>query len=171
MYRMIRFIAAIDTVRGIGTGTSIPWSIPTDSKYYKKKVSSGKILMGYGTYETHTGLLHSRPEYVATTKTEPLREGFKPVADPVKFIQDSSNVWVLGGQQLFETLLPYADELYITQVDGIFECSRYFPGFEKDFVMTAKSKIKEENGIRFQFQVWKRLASLNQAKDVDTRED
>lgn len=46
------------------------------------------------------------------------------------------------------------DELYITQVNGTFHCTK-FP-FEEKFTLVRKSAIHKENGTEFQkWQVWK----------------
>ena len=165
---MIRLIAAIDSLRGIANEEGIPWDLPSDSAYYKKKVSRGKILMGYGTYLNHASPLHNATEYVATSRLEPLRDGFKAVADIDLFLNQGGLTWVLGGSVLFESALPYADELYITQVNGNFHCTKFFPSFEKDYVLVKKSSIKKENGTEFQYQIWrsKRLASLEKTSNV-----
>lgn len=152
---MIRFIAAIDLMGGIATDTGIPWNLPSDHEHYVKKVSKGRILMGYGTYLNHSSTLHGRTEYVATTRSEPLRDGFEAVHDVDTFLSEKALTWVLGGSKLFNAYLDKADELYITQVNGDFNCTKHFPSFEKKFTLIAKSCIKKENGTEFQYQVWK----------------
>lgn len=161
---MIRLIAAIDLLRGVANEQGIPWDLPSDHAYYVNKVSKGKILMGYGTYINHKDTLHGRTEYVATSHLEPLRDGFERVEDIDAFFAQNSLTWVLGGSQLFESLLDKADELYITQVNGDFKCTKFFPAFESKFVLTGKSKILKENGTEFQYQVWKNKRLLTAAE-------
>lgn len=152
---MIKLIAAIDSLRGIATETGIPWDLPSDKDYYKKKVSTGgRILMGYNTYLNHPTTITDRPEYVLTSHTEPLRHGFIAVHDIDSFFKLNPNVWVLGGSGVYEAALPYADELYITQVCGMFNCTKFFPSFGEQFELMSTKKIKKENGIEFQYQVW-----------------
>ena len=169
---MIRFIAAIDSMRGLATDNGIPWDLPSDHAYYVNRVKSGSILMGYNTYLNHKALLHGGPEYVATTRSERLRQGFVPISNIDSFLENKRCTWVLGGSKLFESLLNKADELYITQVNGDFQCIVFFPAFEKDFHLVAKSKIKTENGIDFQYQIWRsnRLLSQKVQKSLDSDE-
>lgn len=152
---MIRFIAAIDLMRGIADDNGIPWDLPSDHEYYVKKVSKGRVLMGYNTYSAHQNTLHGKTEYVATTRSEPLREGFKAISDTDAFLQQNTLTWVLGGSQLFESLIDKADELYITQVNGDFNCTKFFPSFENKFVLVKRSPIQKENGTEFQYQIWR----------------
>ena len=158
---MIRFIAAIDSLRGIADDKGIPWSLPSDHDHYVKKVSKGRILMGYGTYLAHSETLHGHTEYVATSHLEPLREGFKRVEDIDAFINSKALTWVLGGSQLFDSVLDKADELHITQVNGSFGCTKFFPAFEEKFVLVKRSAIKKENGTEYQYQVWKNKRLLS----------
>ena len=152
---MIRLIAAIDLLRGIADENGIPWNLPSDHDYYIKKVSKGRILIGYNTYVAHKETLHDRTEYVATRRSEALREGFKLVHDTHKFLAQDTLTWVLGGSHLFESTIDQADELYITQVNGDFNCTKFFPKFEDKFVLIKRSAIQKENGTEFQYQVWK----------------
>lgn len=154
---MIRFIAAIDSLRGMADDSGIPWNLPTDSAHYKKTVTqSGKILMGYGTYTNHQETLQPNTiEYVAVRHFKPLRAGFECISDVDTFLKQNELVWVLGGSKLFESLIDQADELYITQVCGDFGCTKFFPAFESGFTLVKRSPIREENGIEFQYQVWK----------------
>lgn len=165
---MIRLIAAIDSLRGIADNSGIPWSLPSDSAYYKKKVSEGgKIVMGYQTYLNHSSTITRRPEYVLTSHTDPLRAGFISITSIDTFLNQNSAVWVIGGQGVFEAALPYADELYITQVDGDFNCTKFFPSFGEQFQQVSRSKIKQENGILFQYQVWRNVKHLASLSDTE----
>jgi len=151
---MIRLIAAIDLMRGVADNNGIPWDLPSDHSYYVKKVAKGRVLMGYNTYEMHKAILHSKPEYVATSHSELLRDGFLAIHDTDTFLKENTLTWVLGGSKLFESTIDVADELYITQVNGDFKCTKFFPSFENKFVLISKSVIKKENGIEFQYQIW-----------------
>jgi len=164
---MIRLIAAIDSLRGIADNSGIPWSIPSDSAYYKKKVTEGgKIVMGYNTYLNHASTLTNRPEYVLTSHTEALRAGFIPFTSVDTFMQTNSHIWVIGGQGVFEAFLPYADELYITQVDGDYNCTKFFPSFGEQFEQVSRSKILQENGYVFQYQIWRNIKHLVSDLDI-----
>lgn len=166
---MIRLIAAIDSLGGIADDRGIPWDLPSDKKYYQDKIRDKVVLMGRGTYETHLTPL-GRENYVLTSHREPLRAGFKAIGDLDTFLNQNSSVWVIGGSEIFEMLLPYADELYITQVEGNFNCTKFFPSFGNDFIEVNKSKIFKENGTRFQYQIWKSnrlITSADYEEDIE----
>lgn len=161
-------IAAIDSLRGIADDNGIPWNLPSDKEYYRNKIKSSIVLMGRNTYESHAAPLSNRVNYVLTSHVEPLRAGFHAIDDLDSFLAQNLDIWVVGGSGVFEALIDKADELYITQVNGDFKCTKFFPSFESKFELDAKKKIKKENGILFQYQIWipKGSASFSSTEDI-----
>ena len=146
---MIKLIVAIDSSRGI-----LSFKLQNHLDYYAKKTKTGRILMDEQHYHGCSG--GERTQYVAVGDTQPLRDGFEAISDIDSFVTKSASVWVVGGSQLYARLIGQADELYITQVNGLFDGNGEFPAFEKDFTMISKTKIKKENSHLYQFQVWER---------------
>jgi dihydrofolate reductase len=135
----------------------IPWNIPSDQKYFVDKLQSGLVLMGYGTYSLVSKPFGPGPNYVATTKDEPLRDGFIPVKDPIEFsLQATDDVWNIGGPGLLATTIDTLDELYITQVEGDFGCTKFFPPYQDNFELAWEKPPQTENGITFRYQLWRR---------------
>ena len=156
---MIRFICAMDSKQGIANEGGIPWQgkLPTDVAYFRKKTLHSTIMMGAGWYAEQQKPLPDRLNVVATTTTEQLRPGFEKVSDARLYLQDAGvDVWVGGGAGLFASTLDLADELYITQLDGDFGCTKFFPKFSDDFTLVSQTEPQTENGITFRFQVWQR---------------
>lgn len=156
---MVRFIAAIDSKLGVANDENIPWlgKIPSDTKYYRKVTEGGTVLMGYGTYEKYPSPLPDRRNVVATSSSRQLRNGFESTKDGVKFLHEfKGDIWVLGGAGLFSSTFNLADELYITQLQGDFKCTKFFPEFKQLFTLKSQSKPISENGITYNFQIWSR---------------
>lgn len=155
---MIRFIAAIDEKRGIANDKGIPWigKIHGDTEYYRAKVKGFPVIMGEGLYKELSAPYPESTNYVVTGQTS-LRPGFSIVKDPHQFLEDfNGDIWDLGGAMLYATTIDLADELYLTQLKGDFKCTKFFPEFKQDFEMISETEPKEENGIKYTFQVWKR---------------
>ncbi len=156
---MIRFIAAIDTKRGLANNDGIPWQgkLPTDVAYFREKTLNGTVMMGQGWYEEQEKPLPLRRNLVASTRLEHVRPGFELIIDARDFLQKTDgDVWVGGGAVLFESTLDLADELYLTLIDADFECTKFFPEFEHAFHCVERSTQQQENGISFCFTVWQR---------------
>ena len=157
---MIRCLVAMDEKQGIADDHGIPWAgkVPGDIKYYHDKMRGYLVLMGYGVYREMTHPYDAKKNYVATTKKgEQLRPGFEPVYDAVEFLKKiKEDIWDIGGAILFASTIDLADEVYATQLQGDFNCTKFFPEFKNEFEMVRESEPITENGVTYTFQVWRR---------------
>ncbi|KAK1168909.1 dihydrofolate reductase [Acipenser oxyrinchus oxyrinchus] len=75
-------------------------------------------------------------------------------------------IWIIGGVEPYIEALqhPWCDLVYLTDVQADFECDTYFPEFNNnvyklvDEFPGVPSGIQEENGIKFKYQVFKKVA-------------
>ena len=155
---MIRDIAALDSRRGIGTDTGIPWKLPGDSVFFRQKTAKGIIVMGRATYDEFAAPLHERKNFVLTRSRTPLREGFQPITglDQVLTGHPDEDIWILGGAAVYDETLASVDELLLTQVDGDFHCTKFFPPYHADFLLESRSEDHEDDGITYRFETWRR---------------
>ena len=141
----------------------IPWQgkIPSDVAYFRDKTLHGNVMMGYGWYVEQKQPLPERRNIVATTKDEPMRSGFETAHDAREFLKNfEEDIWVGGGAALFASILDLADELYITQLQGDWHCTKFFPDFKQYFELATEGEPTTENNVTFSFQIWKRKAKL-----------
>jgi dihydrofolate reductase len=156
---MIRLIAAIDSQLGIATDSGIPWKLPGDSAYFRQKTKSGAIVMGRATYDEFASPLHERDNFVLTSASGPLRDGFQAVADLTQLraaVQDQ-DVWVIGGATVYSETIVAADELLLTQVLRDFDCTKFFPRYSDGFALSSRSEDHRENGVSYRFETWRSL--------------
>ncbi len=156
---MIRFIAAIDEKYGLADDHGIPWQgkIPGDVAQFRAKTIHGNVMMGYGWYQEQQEPLPECRNLVAVPTPQQLRPGFEQVIDAREFLQNTKDdIWVGGGAALFANTLDLADELYLTWLDGDFDCTKFFPEFEDSFELVSESVPQIENGIQYRYQVWRR---------------
>jgi dihydrofolate reductase len=158
---VIRLIAAVDAKLGIANEHGIPWQgkIPIDTKYFQERTHNGVIVMGFQTYREFDKPLHNRENYVATyPDTGKLRDGFVGVLDLDSFLDENAGelVWVIGGAGLFAVSISRARQLFLTQLDAGFHCTKFFPKFDDSFQLVNELGPQVENGITFTFQTWQR---------------
>lgn len=159
---MIRAIVAIDENRGLADDHGIPWQgrIPTDVKYYLDNIKTGTILMGYGVYKEMKKPYAGGVNYVAVDTDVDLMPGFELVKDARAFLQKSDGlVWNVGGAGLFQSTFDLIDELYITQLEGDFNCTKFFPEYEHLYEKVSQSDSITEGGITFCFTTWRRKST------------
>jgi dihydrofolate reductase len=159
---MIRHIVAIDREYGMAKNGGLPWKIPEDEQYFtdKTKEYGGVTLTGRATYDTFGGKpLEGRQNFVVTHRDEPIH-GATIVHDIDTFFKEHpEDVWVVGGSEIFRQTLSKTDELYVTRVDAMFACDRFYPKFEDDFELASQGEWREQNGFRFRYEVYKRKSA------------
>lgn len=154
---MIRFIVAVDSKNGMADDHGIPWDLPADKEYFRSKTIRSNVLMGYNTYTEFESPLPYRESYVVSKDSKPLRKGFKKVSDVNEFINKTKeDIWIIGGAKLFAEYYHLAKELYVTELQGDFKCTKFFPHYQKDFKAISKSELKTENNIPFRFVIYRR---------------
>jgi dihydrofolate reductase len=137
---MIRCIVAADEKNGIATDDGIPWNLPNDTKYFREKTSTGIVLMGIGTYKEFTNPMHDHINYVATHSEEEIRPGFTKVTDVPDFFKKHATETInnIGGAGLFASTIQLANELFITQIEADFSCTKFFPTYKNQKLLPKK---------------------------------
>jgi dihydrofolate reductase len=71
---------------------------------------------------------------------------------------DESHCYVIGGAVIYEQALqhPAFDLLYLTEIDGKFECDVFFPPFESICSLISQSEVHVENGISYRFNTYQK---------------
>lgn len=124
---MKAIVVAVDKKNGIGADNDLLWLLPADMKHFKETTMGGTIIMGRKTYESIGRALPGR-ENIVITRTPFEAEGVKCVSS----IQDAyksstrSEVYVIGGGQIYEQTLGDMDRLYVTYVDEEFPAATIF---------------------------------------------
>jgi len=158
---MIRHIVALDSKRGMAKdGGMPPWHLRQDEAYFTEKTLSygGQVLMGKKTFiealKEHP--LSNRTNFVVTRNPAPI-PGVTVVNDLLGFIAawpESQDLWIIGGSEIFAQTLQQTDELYITEIEGEFDCDRFYPEYLEQFKLISRGDELEEHGIRYRFCVY-----------------
>lgn len=155
---MIRHIVALDSQRGMAKNGGIPWRAPTDVKRYKRLsfAPGNYVLTGSHTYAQAVDDLVNCHAYVLTTQPGPLPNA--TVIHNLDAFLDSmaeKDLWVIGGASVFTQTLSRADELYITEIEGEFQCDLFYPPYTDDFYLAERSQPIVENDLHYTFCLYK----------------
>lgn len=119
---MIKLIAAISDDGFIGTDNNeLPWFLPEDLKHFKSTTMGEILVMGRKTFESLNSVpLGGRETAVITRgykkkKAEKGLKFFPTLESCLNFYKDRT-IWIAGGGMLYETALPYVEEMLITKV-------------------------------------------------------
>ncbi len=110
----------------IGADGAIPWRLPDDQQYFKRITLGHCIVMGRGTHESIGRLLPGRTTIVVSRNPEYAVPGASVVqsmeaAFAVARAAEETEVFVVGGAQIYALALPYATRLHLTRVDARLE--------------------------------------------------
>jgi dihydrofolate reductase len=152
----IKLIAAIDSKQGIAKDGKIPWDLPSDRKYFRDKIKDGPIVMGWNTFTSNKFKPYGDGRNIVITHRKIEAAPGVWIVHDIKelFEKSKEDLWVIGGGQIFAEALPYATKLYITQVEGDFDCDVVFPDYKDSFKLHNQEPVLEENGTSFSYQIW-----------------
>ncbi len=73
--------------------------------------------------------------------------------------ENSSEIFVIGGAQIYERLLPYCDKCYVTKIHSTLDADVFFPNIDdnKMFQLVDESDEIEEKGITYTFCTYNRV--------------
>ena len=142
----VNFVVAVDNLFAIGKDNMIPWHQSTDLKHFKELTTDGILVMGYNTYLS-VGNLPNREIRVLTRKhykEKPNNPNVKFYYSPISILEknraDYRELFVVGGQQIYETLFPKLTDLYITFVDTNSDGDTYFSEIPFQYFETREVK-------------------------------
>ena len=86
-------------------------------------------------------------------------EGVIAVNDIEAFIKEHSNeeFFVIGGGFVYNEFLPYADNLYLTEVDAEAEADTFFPEFDKSKYEKTIIKKGQSDDLTYAFAKYTKL--------------
>lgn len=118
-------IAAVARNGVIGDGTSMPWHLPADLRFFKRTTMGHPMVMGRRTFDT-MGALPGRRSVVVTRDPGWSADGAERAGSLDEALAlaaaapDGSRVdevFVVGGGEIYRLALPVADRLLVTEVD------------------------------------------------------
>lgn len=161
----MNLIAAVDSKWGIGNKRQLLVQIPADQKLFRQETMGKVIVLGRRTLETfpqgmplagRTNIILSRdPAFrvkggIVVHSLEELLEKLKEYA--------TEDVYVVGGESIYQQLLPYCDTAHLTMIDHTYEADAHFPDLDADreWVQTRESDEQTYFDIAYTFVKYER---------------
>jgi len=154
---MIRMIAACARNRVMGTGGTLPWNLTKDWDYFLETTRGGALLMGRICYEDFVEYARCRKVVVLSRNPEFFVEHGQQAPDLLKGLALAKglakDVWICGGEQIYQECMNIAEELYLTLIDSDFEGDAHFPEWKEHFPRQISRKDATCDGYRLSFLV------------------
>lgn len=131
-------LAAMSLNRVIGNGNKIPWQLPEDFRWFKQMTTGQVIVMGRKTYESIGRALPNR-ETIVLSRSGFTAPGVRVVGSlaEIDLVQETREVFIAGGAQIYIEALPLCSDLYLTVVRREVPGDTFFPVFENDFELVT----------------------------------
>jgi dihydrofolate reductase len=149
-------IAALTRDRVIGKDRTVPWDIPEDMQRFKRLTIGHPVLMGRRTYERLSVPLTNRRNVVLSSHPITGVETYPTIADALDALRNESDVYLIGGGQIFAQLLTSASELRLTIVEKQVEGDTFFPPYEH-LVGIMFKLVSREQHEGFSFEDYARI--------------
>ena len=155
---MIIGIVAVDRNDAIGKGGKLPWHYSADMKFFKETTTGNAVVMGRKTWLTLKKPLPNRLNIVLSRQAE------IDLPDSVVVLRDvdsvlstaknlSSDLYVIGGEQVYRSFLPHIEKWIVTRVPltvedaDAFVPQNYLEGFRE-----VSSKELEPNLVAYYYE-------------------
>ena len=141
-------IVAVDLHNGIAKNGSIPWTSKKDMTHFYKKTTGNIVIMGRNTYFSipeEKRPLKNRLNIVLTGQPQLYQDtsnsnviftdddsiyldmfnGPEKYKSVFPFLNENFKVFVIGGKQIYEKLIPLCDTIWLTQIKKDYNCDLF----------------------------------------------
>lgn len=160
---MIRAIVCVDENWAIGKNNDLLFHLKKDMQFFKEKTVGNIVVMGRNTLLSLPGghplkdrlnvvLCNDSVEYTGCVCAHDFGE-------LVTLLQElDCDIYIIGGAMLYESMLPYYDEVYVTKVKADGKGTVFFPNLDNnpDFKLAHCSDDEQDSGYTFNFCTYKR---------------
>lgn len=160
----VSLIVAMDEQRGIGFQGGIPWHLPDDLKQFKALTMGHHLVMGRKTYESIGKPLPGRTTILLTRDPHYSPQGVLTAhsldeALELAHSRGESELFIIGGGEIFSQALNRAHRLYLTQVHACLPADTYFPKWEETSWIETSSTFHpadDRHPIPFSLKIYER---------------
>ena len=141
----------------------MPWHLSDDLKRFRRLTMGHHILMGRKTWESIGRLLPGRKHVIISRKSGYDVPGAKVVDSleaAIAAAQDDSEIFAIGGGEIYALVLPIADRIYATEIDRKYEGDTCFPELDEGKWRETVRETHEDaaSGLRYSFVTLERRA-------------
>ena len=158
----IILIACVAENGVIGRKGGLPWYLPVDLKHFKERTMNNTVVMGRKTFDSILERikkpLPNRKNIVVSRQNMSV-DGVTFCSSIDDALSEARNfgkeIYIIGGQTIYEQTIHLANRLEITRVYGVFEGDAFFPRIDESWIEVGRED-GEENGVRYSFLTYRR---------------
>ncbi|MCR4302414.1 MAG: type 3 dihydrofolate reductase [Sulfuricaulis sp.] len=160
--RRVSLIAAMAENRVIGVNNKLPWHLPADLRHFRQLTTGHPVIMGRRNYESIGKPLPDRANIVVTRNPAFRAPGCQvknSLEEALREIQDKSEIFIIGGAEIYRQSIGSADRIYLTLVHAEIDGDTYFPEFDRgdwQEVSRVHHTADEKNPYAYSFVTYDR---------------
>ncbi|MCI6354952.1 dihydrofolate reductase [Eubacterium coprostanoligenes] len=157
----ISMIAAVGKNLELGKNNDLIWHFKEDMKFFKETTMGHPVIMGRKTFESLPKALPGRKNIVISANPEYKADGAEVVTSVEEAIKlaetEDTDAFVIGGGRIYNEFLPYADNLYLTEINAESpDADTYFPDFNKSDYIKEIINFYDVDGTEFYHVIYKK---------------
>lgn len=160
----VTLVAAMAENRVIGRDNGLPWHLPADLRRFKRLTSGHPVIMGRKTFDSiGRRPLPNRRNIVVTRDPDlaaPGAETAPSLDEALARLGEDTEVFVLGGAEIFRLALPRADRMVLTIVHAEVAGTVLFPQWNPDhwrLVEEEEHSADAQNAYDLSFRTYERV--------------
>ena len=161
---IISLIVAMDEKRGIGKEGKLPWRLSSDLRRFRELTMGHHMIVGRKTFESIGKPLPGRQTIVITRNASFKSDGCLVAASVQAALaaaqeRGETEVFVIGGAEIYSQTLEIVDRMYLTQVHAEVDADTFFPEWKPDEWTETQSAFEpagEKNQYAFTFKLLER---------------
>lgn len=156
-------IAAMDRNKAIGKNGDIPWRLKNDFKFFQQATLGHPVIMGRKTWESLPKRpLRDRDNIVLSWNTESIIDKEKAFLCTSKYLEAldvascrSENIFVIGGESIYNLYQPLINTMLITHVDVEIEGADTFFPYDLPDRFTPLARFEKSDADEYNFEIRK----------------
>lgn len=161
----MNLIVAVDNNWAIGCRGGLLVRIPNDHKNFRNKTVGKVVVLGRKTLETFPQKmpLAGRTNIILSTDTGYKVKDADVVHSEEELLEElkkynDEEVYIIGGESVYNLMLPYCDTAYVTKIDHDYEADSYFPNLDlmDDWIIIEEGEEQTYFDIAYQFIKYER---------------
>ncbi len=160
---IISMIAAMDENHLIGSGNALPWHLPADFRHFKQVTMAKPIIMGRKTFESIGRPLPGRKNIVLTrgefnhdgvVTVHSIDTALREASQSVNTGDETAEVMIIGGANLYQQMIGKADKLYLTHVKTKCEGDAWFPEIDmREWEIVSQQTVLADESNNYDFDI------------------
>lgn len=162
----MNLIVAVDKNWAIGYQNQLLVRIPADQRFFREETTGNYVIMGRKTLESFPGgqPLKNRTNIVITKKKDYKVDGaivVHSIEEALEQVKDvpEEKVYVIGGETIYQQMLPYCNVAHVTKIDYAYDADAHFPNLDEmpEWEVVGESEEQTYYDLEYVFLLYKKI--------------